>query len=225
LSERATRNRPQLPGPRRRAPGSRLARFAAIAVSAVAWLFLAAPGAASADAEHDYVGARKCRSCHRKEPIGNQYGVWEESRHAKAFETLAGDKAAEWASEAGVDDPQNDERCVKCHVTAYGVEEDRLSRKFKRELGVQCEACHGPGKDYAKKKVMIDPDLAREKGLVSQSEEVCVACHNHDSPAWDPERYTLADGTKVGFDYDLALEEIAHPVPEDYDPSSEGEAD
>ena len=35
------------------------------------------------------------------------------------------------------------------------------------ELGVQCEACHGPGKDYAKKKVMIDPDLAREKGLVS----------------------------------------------------------
>jgi hypothetical protein len=64
-----------------------------------------------------------------------------------------------------------------------------------------------------------------EKGLVLQSEEICVECHNDESPAWDPERYTLADGTKVGFDYDQAVEEIAHAVPEGYDPSAEGEAD
>ena len=36
----------------------------------------------------------------------------------------------------------------------------------------------------------------------------------------DPERYERPDGTKVGFDYDLAVEEISHPVPEDFDPSA-----
>jgi hypothetical protein len=63
------------------------------------------------------------------------------------------------------------------------------------------------------------------KGLVPQNEKVCVACHNDESPAWDPNRYTRADGNKVGFDYDLAVKEIAHPVPEGYDPAADGESD
>lgn len=199
--------------------------FAALALL----LALLLPGshalAQASEKPHQYVGARKCKSCHKKEGIGNQYESWLESSHAKALETLATDKAVEWASEAGVDDPQNDEKCVKCHVTAYGVSEDLLGRKFTRSEGVQCEACHGPGKDYRKKKIMVDLEVAESKGLIPQSEEICVACHNDESPAWDPERYTLADGGKVGFDYDQAVKTIAHPVPEDYDPSADGEAD
>ena len=65
---------------------------------------------------------------------------------------------------------------------------------------------------------MADPEEAREKGLVDPTEEVCVACHSDESPAWDPARYTTADGKKVGFDYEQAVETIAHPVPEGYDP-------
>ncbi|UCE86413.1 MAG: cytochrome c family protein [Deltaproteobacteria bacterium] len=186
-------------------------------------LFLAAADAAAT--EFDYAGAKRCKSCHGKEPIGNQYASWLDTKHAKAYETLASDKAREWAAEAGVDDPQQSEKCVKCHVTAYGVAPERLGSKFKIEDGVQCEGCHGAGNSYRKKKIMMDRDRAVEKGLVLQSEEICVACHNDESPAWDPERYTLEDGTQVGFDYDQAVEAIAHPVPEGYDPTAEGEAD
>jgi hypothetical protein len=174
---------------------------------------------------HKYVGARKCKTCHGKEAIGDQYGSWLETTHAKALETLGTDKAKEWAAEADVADPQNDEKCVKCHVTAYGVSEALLGRKYSREEGVQCEACHGAGKDFRKKKYMIDVEVAESRGLIPQNKEVCLSCHNDESPAWDPERYTLADGTKAGFDYDQAVAAIAHPVPEGYDPLAEGEAD
>jgi hypothetical protein len=187
-------------------------------------LFLAASPETRAT-EFKYAGAKKCKSCHGKERIGNQYASWLDTKHAKAYETLASDKAREWAAEASVDDPQQSEKCVKCHVTAYDVAPERLGIKFVREDGVQCEGCHGAGNSYRKKKIMRDRDLAVEKGLVLQSEEICVECHNDESPAWDPERYTLADGTKVGFDYDQAVEEIAHAIPEGYDSSAEGEAD
>ena len=169
--------------------------------------------------EHEFSGVVKCKRCHEKSAIGNQYASWLESKHAKAFETLATDQAKKWASEADVADAQTDERCVKCHTTAYGVPDERVARKFDRQAGVQCEACHGAGKDYRKKKIMIDRELAISKGLVPQTEEVCLRCHNDKSPAWDPESYTLKDGKKVGFDYDQAVQAIAHPVPEGYDPT------
>jgi hypothetical protein len=182
-------------------------------------------GASAADGEHDYVGVAKCKTCHKKEGIGNQYGAWLDTKHAKAFETLASDQAKEWGAEAGVDDPQTDEKCVKCHVTAYGVPEDRLSIKFDKTLGVQCEACHGAGKDYRKKKIMVDLELAKSKGLKQPKAEDCIVCHNDESPAWKSDRYTLADGSKVGFDFEEANKAIAHPVPEGYDAMAEGEAD
>jgi hypothetical protein len=188
-------------------------------------VLLGGPAVADDGKEHGFVGAKKCGTCHKKEAMGNQLAVWSESKHAKAYETLASEQALEYAKKAGISDPQTAEDCLKCHVTAYGVDEARLGRTFDPLAGVQCEACHGAGKDYRKKKIMADREKAEAKGLVPQSEEVCITCHNDESPAWDPERYTLADGTKVGFDYDQAVEEIAHPVPEDYDPSAEGEAD
>jgi hypothetical protein len=206
------------------------ARSALGLVAAAALVFAGAVARADDDDrgrsnEHEFVGARKCKTCHGKDAIGNQYDAWLKGRHAKAFETLGGEKAAKWAAEAGVDDPQTDEKCLKCHVTAYGVPAERISRRFDSTAGVQCEACHGAGRDYRKKKIMIDREKAEARGLVPQSEKICVRCHNDESPAWDPERYTLADGTRVGFDYEQAVEAIAHPVPEDYDPLAHGEAD
>jgi hypothetical protein len=35
--------------------------------------------------------------------------------------------------------------------------------------------------------------------------EICTACHNDESPTWDPAK---------GFDYEAAKEKIAHPIPE-----------
>ena len=148
------------------APESRrsqlLVLLIAIGLALLAMAFLTLRSAGAGDT-HEFVGHNKCKSCHAKAAIGDQYGLWLESRHAKAMTSLATEKAKKWASEAGVADPQTDERCVQCH--------------------------------------------------------------NDKSPAWDPQRYTLADGRKVGFDYDQAVKAIAHPVPEGYDPMAEGEAD
>ena len=196
----------------------------------VAVLLLVAGNASAGDeeagGEHIFVGVKKCKTCHKKEGIGNQYGIWAESKHATAFETLSSEKAGEWAAEDGVEDPQTDEKCVECHVTAYGVPAERLSAKFDPTLGVQCEECHGAGKDYRKKKIMIDQDLAISKGLIfPPKEEGCRSCHNDESPAWKPERYTLEDGTTTGFDFEQAKKAIEHPVPEGYDAMAEGEAD
>ncbi|MFQ5415527.1 MAG: multiheme c-type cytochrome [Myxococcota bacterium] len=204
-------------GPRSRAELTRLL-LATVAVSCLV-LGTGWPKDASAK-DHVFVGVKKCKTCHKKEDIGNQYGVWLDAKHSKAFETLGGKKAAEWAAEAGVDDPQTDEKCLKCHVTAYGVPKELVDKRFDPTLGVQCESCHGAGKDYRKKKIMIDQDLAISKGLIyPPKEDGCRSCHNDDSPAWKPDRYTLADGTKVGFDFEQAVKAIEHPVPEGYEPS------
>lgn len=184
------------------------------------------PAGKSAGAKvHKFGGPAKCRSCHGKDAIGNQYAAWLKTGHAKAWDTLATEQAKTWAAEAGIADPQQDERCFQCHVTGHGAPAAVLGLQYRKEDGVTCEACHGPGMDYRKKKIMMDRDLAVANGLVLQSEKVCTTCHNDKSPAWDPERYTLPGGGKTGFDYEQAVKAIAHPVPEGYDPMSEGEAD
>lgn len=195
--------------------------------SGFAFLLLAflIPNAAVAEGEHKFTGHRKCKTCHSKVAIGNQYDQWLGSKHADTYATLESDQAKEWAAEAGVDDPQTDDRCIKCHATAHGVPDDMVSKKFDRTAGVQCEACHGAGKDYRKKKTMVDHDMSVSKGLVVQTAAVCTTCHNDESPAWDPQRYTLKDGSKSGFDYEQAVKAIAHPVPEGYDALADGEAD
>ncbi len=206
----------------------RIGRLFGSSTIGAAMLALAIPYSATAD-EHgkqrEFVGHKKCRTCHKKSEIGGQYGIWLESGHAKAYETLGTEQAKKWGAEVGVADPQTDDRCIKCHATAHGVPDDMVSKQFDRNAGVQCESCHGAGNDYRKKKIMMNREKAVANGLVIPTEAVCVQCHNDESPAWDPDKYTLADGSKVGFDFEQATKAIAHPVPEGYDPMASGEAD
>jgi hypothetical protein len=190
-------------------------KFVAITTGIGIALTVLAGGAAGG--EFQYVGAKKCRTCHKKELIGNQYGHWEDSRHAKAFETLASDKALEYAQKKGIQGPpQKADECVKCHVTAYGADPSEIGLKpLNPADGVQCESCHGPGSGYKKKKIMSDREEAVANGLVIPDEEVCLRCHNDESPAWDPAKYVLADGSPAGFDFEQAKKEIEHPIPED----------
>ena len=124
------------------------------------------------------VGARKCRTCHVKEPIGNQYDKWLEGKHAKAFDTLASEQSAKWAAEAGVTDPQTDEKCVKCHVT--GSADLIVANEAVLNEGVQCEACHGPGRAHA---AGAADDPPSTEGMTAQpGEKVCTTCHNPESP-------------------------------------------
>ena len=164
--------------------------------------------------DHLFVGATKCKTCHGKEDIGNQYAKWANSPHAKAMKTLATDKAKKWATEAGVGDPTTAEACVKCHTTAYGVDAAMLGSKFSHAEGVGCESCHGAGNDYKKKAIMTKVDDAKAKGLIIPTEALCVKCHNDKSPAWPG-----------SFNFKEAVAKIAHPVPEGYDPFAEDEED
>ncbi|MBF0432524.1 MAG: cytochrome C554 [Fibrobacteria bacterium] len=173
--------------------------FVVMLVSAIVmWL-----GAHSFAGDNNYVGVDDCKKCHKKDKKGAQYKKWLEGPHAKAYKTLATDDAKKLAEKAGVKgDPQKSEKCLKCHVTGYGLAADRFGEKYKKEDGVGCESCHGAGSAYKKKKVMKDRDKAVAAGLVIPDEKVCTGCHNDESPTFKE------------FKFDERLKEIAHPIPE-----------
>ena len=174
-----------------------------IFISLCTFLFWAANG--SDTGEHDYVGVARCRKCHKKEKRGNQYGKWLEAPHSRAYKNLASDSAKAVAARVGLkEDPQKSKECLICHVTAFGVEASRFDSAFRMEDGIQCEACHGPGKDYKKKTIMKDHDKAVANGLIIPDENVCKNCHNQDSPTYRE------------FFFEERWKKIAHPFPEDY---------
>lgn len=109
-----------------------------------------------AEVKHEYIGAKKCKMCHKKDGI---HPSWAETKHAKAWELL--DSAA-----------QKKEDCVKCHSTGTTAKGVLLE-------GVQCEACHGPGSDYKKKSIMEDREKAVANGLIIPNEKTCLACHEN----------------------------------------------
>jgi hypothetical protein len=173
-------------------------------------LMLGAPAASAAGKKvPQYVGAAGCKSCHKKELIGNQYGAWLDEKHSEAFETLESSEARKIAEERGLAAPAHESaECLKCHATSFGLETAQIKKKpLQHKDGVQCESCHGPGSLYKKKKTMSDHDKATAAGLrdPGNDQKICTACHNADSPTWDDD----------GFDFEEAKEEIAHPIPEE----------
>lgn len=154
----------------------------------------------SAAAQHKYVGVAKCRVCHMNAKLGgDNYNAWKASPHARAYETLASEKAKAKAKELKIADPQTSERCVKCHVTAYGVSAALVGPGVKNEDSVGCERCHGPGADYLPNEVMRDKKVAAAKGLRVPDEKLCRECHNEESPFYK------------AFDFKTFVAKIAHP--------------
>ncbi|GAB4332206.1 MAG: cytochrome c family protein [Calditrichia bacterium] len=155
-------------------------------------------------ADAQYVGAAKCKMCHNSAKSGKQFQIWSESKHAKAFETLATEEAKAIAAKMGIEDPQKSEKCLKCHTTGYGADKAMFAASFKMEEGVGCESCHGPGSEYKSMKVMKGIASGTMKGadygLIEATEEQCKTCHNEESP------------TFKGFDYKTFWTKIAHPA-------------
>jgi len=161
---------------------------------------------ATAGEKHSYIGASKCKTCHKKPEVGEQYPLWEKSKHAQAYAALASEKAMEIAKEKGIDNPQEADECLKCHVTGHGAAAEQLGTKYDKTEGVTCESCHGAGGDYYKKKTMVaitsgEVDGATV-GMMTPDEKTCVVCHNDESP------------TFAGFKFDEMVKKIAHPIPE-----------
>ncbi len=112
-----------------------------------------------------FIGADQCKDCHPK-----QYAQWAKTPHARASSRLSREQ-------------QRDPRCTSCHATSAP---DGL-------LGVQCESCHGAGREYWPEPVMRDRKLARAVGLRSGGEpSVCYRCHTVDSALLRPFNVTEA---------------------------------
>ncbi len=156
---------------------------------------------AAAPAKLKYMGVLTCKMCHNLKSTGEQYNIWTASKHAMAYKDLAGDKAKEVAKAKGIEDAQKSDKCLKCHITGFGATVAEKGPKYDMAEGVGCEACHGPGEKYKDMKIMKDPKLAAENGMIMPGEKECKGCHNPDSPTY--KEFKFADAFKV----------IAHPIP------------
>ena len=174
----------------------------AVWTSAVALIWSGAAMAQGAKAGHMYVGTKRCKTCHNSEKGGAQFTKWSESKHAKAFATLATPKALEIAKAKGIADPQKADECLSCHVTGHGKPADMFKPTFAAADGVGCESCHGPGSDYMKMKTMQgirDKSIkGAELGLIEPNKKTCDTCHNEKSPTFKAWKDFAADSAKVG---------------------------
>jgi hypothetical protein len=165
----------------------------------------AAPEKTPVKAEHKYVGAAKCKMCHNSPAKGEQFKKWTDSKHSKAFETLASPAALEVGKKLSIDKPQESDKCLGCHVTGFSAPATVKAATFAQTEGVGCEACHGPGSDYMAMKVMKDKPAALAAGLNIPNEKTCIGCHNDKSPTY--KTFVFAD----------FLKQIAHPIPKGND--------
>lgn len=133
-------------------------------------------------AKHDYIGAKKCKMCHKKDGV---FPSWAETSHAKAWDKLTPEQ-------------QKDKEIIKYYTTGTTAKGDLLT-------GVQCEACHGPGSNYKKKAIMEDQEKAIANGLLMPDEKTCLACHNEKAPK------ALAELSKK-FDYKKMMAKGVHKM-------------
>lgn len=122
------------------------------ALLVVALIMMAGSFAQAGD--HAYVGAKKCKMCHKVE-----FTSWQGTVHAKATEVAKA--STERKFEAA---------CLKCHAT----------NADEAMAGVQCEACHGGGADFKKMSIMKDRVKATANGLVIPTQDTCNGCHTGD---------------------------------------------
>ena len=156
--------------------------------------------------EPEYIGANKCKTCHKAEKYGAQFPIWEKKKHSKAYEVLKSDGAKKKAEATGVKDPLNDEKCLSCHTTAYSA--TNKAKSYKIEEGVSCEACHGPGSVYKKTSIMKDHKKSVDAGMTDKVDgKVCASCHKTDTPGHE--------GKFTTFEEEFA--KIVHTIPPEND--------
>jgi|GEM_PF-134818 len=148
---------------------------------------------------HKYIGTNTCKLCHNSPLKGKIWDAWDSTKHATAYATLANQQSQAIAEEMGIEDAQQDSTCLQCHVTGYGLP---ATDKYSVEEGVTCEACHGPGQHYDDIRVMTKPELYEQRGMIVPDEELCITCHNQESPTYKE------------FKYKDALKLIEHRKPE-----------
>ncbi len=102
-----------------------------------------------------YISAETCKSCHEQE-----YLQWSATRHAFAYHTLV--KKERYF----------DPNCVVCHTTGFGYDTGfQIGDHDSTLKGVQCETCHGPGKQHAGNPKKTNIRSGKDTSL-------CLECHD-----------------------------------------------
>lgn len=118
------------------------------------------------------------------------------------------------------------EVCIACHAVAGkpGVAEDLRDTRV-AELGIACEACHGPGEAHIARQQSplrryaqhlggaADPSIVQPGRLAPPaSAELCGRCHSvslfHDEAAWRRD----GDGYRAGGDLSATQRLVRHPL-------------
>lgn len=117
------------------------------------------------DGESPFAGEELCQACH-----ADQHKAWSASQHAVAYEDLeAVGKAF---------DPE----CIGCHVVGFNQSGGFFDINITGHLmGVQCESCHGAGRDHAQS--------GGQKPVANKTwapQQMCAQCHvQKHSPGFD----------------------------------------
>ncbi len=116
---------------------------------------------------HTYAGQAACRPCHPQE-----HTQWLGTSHAHAFDTLRQKNRHFF--------PQ----CATCHTTGFGLPGGfALDQPREALAGVQCEVCHGPGRQHT-----LRPEAANIRRQVDT--QFCQHCHTPvQSPGFAPAEY------------------------------------
>ena len=148
-----------------------------------------------------YVGSAACMGCHTEPEHGNPSVTWMRSRHGHAYWRLAADWALFLAGlrphYADLEDPITDDRCLLCHVNGRQDDDALFAKSYRREDGVGCEACHGPGSLYVEPEVMTDRDAFLANGGRIPDEATCRSCHRRSEQfTWDEMWPKIAHGSE-----------------------------
>lgn len=163
------------------------------------WSELTAQSIADPDGRK-FMGSESCKECHTY-----AYGVWSESKHAHAFDSLVKGRPG---SEYSWVDRTWDPECLTCHTTGWDPQKALRYQSGFVDLektphlsGQQCENCHGPGSDHValekewKRGTPVSSEMkdARDSmrlTLTRAKAEVCIRCHDGDnSPNFDFDKY------------------------------------
>lgn len=132
-----------------------------------------------------FVGSKACGECHT-----TAYGIWENTPHAMATESIV--HPGERGDVARHFDPE----CLSCHVTGwnpqnyYPYDSGYLSLSASTHLtGNGCENCHGPGaKHAAAEQAGADVTAEQRDALrmamrlpLDKARDQCLQCHDIDN--------------------------------------------
>ena len=145
-----------------------------------------------------YVGAGKCKECHRTNSQGRQYPIWESSKHAQAYKSVKEETDKQAAASGITPAPEPSPECLKCHAPQAEKAPELAAE------GVTCEVCHGPGSNFKKLNVMMNHDESVKNGLVAYAsadavKTFCLTCH--------------VNVHGKTFDFAAAWELVKHPKP------------